>query len=330
MIRSLSVAALVVVSVTVLVSSSGAGAVAPEQTGWWWRVQDLPVPVPVPPPTTEEGQLMVADAPDGALAIAALRFTLAEGETAPILTLKAANDANGGGMKIVACPALTPWGPGDAQAWNARPAANCGAVQAVGTRAADGSTWTFALTGFSEGNAYDVVLQPTEPEPGTVRQAASVTFAKPGPEAVTATPASTGGDFVFEPPPVEEPVTGDLGSDLGGEVALPDPVEPPAPQVTDAPSLGASPGRLAGRPAAAPVGTVTPATEGLTGRPGLAALILFAAAAIAATRLRESPITQSSLFAHVTGGRQRPVAAPEPGGLAQFVRPRVGKPNPLT
>lgn len=327
MMRWLSVAALVVVGVTLLVGSS-AGAVAPEQTGWWWRVQDLPVAVPVKP-TTEEGQLMVADAPDGALAIAAIRFTLAEGETAPILTLKAANDANGGGMKIVACPALTPWGPGDAQAWNARPAANCGAMQAAGSRAEDG-TWTFALTGFSEGNAYDVVLQPADPEPGAVRQAASVTFAKPGPEAVTATPATTGGDFVFEPPPVEEPATGDLGSDLGGEVALPDPVEPTAPQVTDAPSLGASPGRLAGRPAAAPVGTVTPASDGLTGRPGLAALILFAAAAIAATRLRESPITQSSLFAHVTGGRQRPVAAPEPGGLAQFVRPRVGKPNPLT
>ena len=326
MTRWFAVVACVMAAVGVLVGSP-AGAVAPDEAGWWWRVQDLPVGVPVAP-TTEEGQLMVADAPDGETAITALRFTLAEGDTAPILTLKAANEVNGSGMKIVACPALTPWAPGDAQPWDARPSANCAATQAVGSRADDG-TWTFALTGFSDGNSYDVVLQPAEPEAGAVRTLGSVTFEKPGPEAVTATPSSSSGDFTFEPAPVEEPVSDDFGA-IDDEVALPAPVEVPVPQATEAPSIGANPGRLAGRPAAAPVGVVAPVNEGLTGRPGLAALILFAAAAIAATRLREAPITQSAVFAHITGGRRRPVAAPEPGGLAQFVRPRVGKPNPLT
>lgn len=326
MIRWFAVAACVVAAVAVL-AGAPAGAIAPEETGWWWRVQDLPIGVPVAP-TTEEGQLMVGDAPDGPTAIAALRFTVAEGDTAPVLTLKAANEANPAGMKIVACPALTPWGRGDAQPWNARPAADCGSTQAIGARADDG-TWTFNLAGFSEGNSYDVVLQPTEPEAGAVRQLSSVTFAKPGPEAVTTTPSTTGGDFGFEPAPFEQPVGDDFTSDLGGEVALPTPVEPAIPQAQP-PSIGATPGRLAGRPAATPVGTVAPDNGGITGRPGLAALILFVAAAIAATRLREAPITQSAVFAHITGGRQRPVAAPEPGGLAQFVRPRVGKPNPLT
>lgn len=326
MTRWLAVVGCVVAAVAVLVGVP-AGAIAPDDTGWWWRAQDLPVGVPVAP-TAEEGQLMVSDAPDGPTAIAALRFTVMEGDTAPVLTLKAANEANPSGLKIVACPSLTPWGPGDAQAWNSRPAADCGTLQAEGTRADDG-TWTFNLAGFSEGNSYDVVLQPAEPEAGGLRQLASVTFAKPGPEAVTTTPATTGGDFTFEPTPAEEPVGEDFSGDLGGEVALPTPIEPAVPQATQPPSIGATPGRLAGRPAASPVGVVTPDSGGLTGRPGLAALILFAAAAIAATRLREAPITQSSVFAHITGGRRRPTVAPEPGGLAQFVRPRVGKPNPL-
>ena len=325
MIRWAAVVACVVAALAV-VAGAPAGAIAPEQTGWWWRVQDLPIGVPVAP-TTEEGQLMVSDAPDGPTAIGALRFTLAEGETAPVLTLKAANEANPDGMKVVACPALTPWSPGDAQAWNSRPAANCAAQQAEGSRAEDG-TWTFALAGFSEGDSYDVVLQPAEPESG-VRTLASVTFEKPGPDAVTATPASTGGDFTFEPAP-EEPVSENFSPDFEDEVALPPPFETPAPQATDSPSLGATPGRLAGRPAAPPVGVAAPVSEGITGRPGLAALILFAGAAIAATRLRESPITQSAVFAHITRGRRRPAAEPQPGGLAQFVRPRVGKPNPLT
>lgn len=330
MIRWAAVAACVL-SAVALLAGGVAGAVAPDETGWWWRAQSLPLGVPVAP-TTEEGQLMVSDAPDGPSAIAAIRFTIAQGETAPILTLKEASQANASTLKLVACPALTPWSPGGAQAWNSRPAADCGTVQAAGQRSADG-TWTFALAGFSAGSSFDVVLQPAEPEAGGIRQPASVTFAKPGPEAVATTPPpTTGGGFVADPGTFEDPVAGgDFSGDLGGEVALPPALDDALPQAANPPTVGASPGRLAGRPAAAPVGVVaTPSGGGITGRPGLAALILFAGAAIAATRLRDTPITHSALFSHITGGRRRPEAAPEPGGLAQFVRPRVGKPNPLT
>lgn len=322
--------ALCVLSAVAVLVTAPAGAVPPDEAGWWWRVQSLPVPVPSP---TQPGELMVGQAPDGQTAIAAVRFTLAEGETAPVLRLKAANEANPGGLKLLACPALTPWSPGEAQPFNARPAADCTRSQAVGARADDG-TWTFTLTGFSEGNLYDVVIQPGEPEPGAVRQPASVTFAKPGPEAVTASAApATDPGFTEQPVPAEEPLGGeDFSGDFGGEVALPGPVGDLAvPRPTEAPSIGATPGRLAGRPAAAPVGTVAPAVEdALTGRPGLAALILFIGAAIAATRLRDAPFSHAALFGHIGGGRRHVELTPEPGGLAQFVRPRVGKPNPLS
>ena len=47
---------------------------------WWWFGNQGPVPAPTPP-TIPDGGLYVAGSPDGAKAVAAVRFTLAEDGT---------------------------------------------------------------------------------------------------------------------------------------------------------------------------------------------------------------------------------------------------------
>ena len=59
-----------------------------EQQGWWFRLRPAGLPSELPSrPDVAEGQLVVEGAPDEAVAVSAVRFALADGESSPVLTL---------------------------------------------------------------------------------------------------------------------------------------------------------------------------------------------------------------------------------------------------
>ena len=91
-----------------------AAATSLNGAAWWWRAQQDP-PV-LKAPNVPDGGLMVQGAPDdpttpepdGASAIAAVRFTLDQGQTNPVLTLKLVKDQSQAGPNpiILACRRL--------------------------------------------------------------------------------------------------------------------------------------------------------------------------------------------------------------------------------
>src|SRR5688572_4722955 len=109
--------ALTAVVVGVLAPTNVAGAAELVDAGWWWRLQaDGRAPIPAPP-NVPPGGLMVQGAPDGASAVAAVRFAVPPDDSNPVLTLALAQGGNqGAGSGVVlACPAASAWAGGDAQ-----------------------------------------------------------------------------------------------------------------------------------------------------------------------------------------------------------------------
>lgn len=132
------------------------------QAGWWFRANDALVPATIPVPTVPEGGLMVAGAPDGAVAIAALHFDLAEDEGAPVLTLTVAENGDQGGDRAIlaACVTGSAWQAESSGAWVNKPFAACDEGSVAGVRAADGKTWSFALAPLLSDGVLDVTLVP--------------------------------------------------------------------------------------------------------------------------------------------------------------------------
>ena len=133
------------------------------QAGWWWRVNDPLLPATVPaPPTVPEGGLMVAGAPDGATAIAAMHFELASDEGSPVLTLTVAEngDEGGDGAVMAACLTGSVWQPESGGAWINKPFPACDQGSVTGVRAEDGKTWTFALAPLLSDGILDITLVP--------------------------------------------------------------------------------------------------------------------------------------------------------------------------
>jgi hypothetical protein len=206
-----------------------------DAVGWWWRAQTgLLVDVP-PPPNAPEGGLVVSAGPDGATAVAALRFGLGPDDQPVTLNLEVADSI--GTPTVLACPATLRWRPVEAGRWDARPTVDCEQAQASGDPSEDGATWTFDVTGFATGSVLDVVLLPDVVE-GEVRPSAfEISYAPPDEGALTLAPppADPGPgpgpgeeDFrpeptAFAPPPPPPP---------GGFVA------PPPASPTEAPTPG--------------------------------------------------------------------------------------------
>src|SRR5205814_2111985 len=70
--RVLRVACAAAVLLSAWCLAGGRGSTADlHEVSWWWRGNTGPAPVP-PPPTVPQGGLLVAGAPDGATAIAAV------------------------------------------------------------------------------------------------------------------------------------------------------------------------------------------------------------------------------------------------------------------
>lgn len=133
------------------------------KTGWWWVANQPPAEtglVAYPqqsPPNIPAGHLPVAASggePDKVTAVE-LVLDAKPGSSVTsakvVLTESAAPGANvnAEAAKIIACPVTDGfWADGTAARWDARPAYDCDAAQAAGTRD-DKGRWTFDLTGLA-------------------------------------------------------------------------------------------------------------------------------------------------------------------------------------
>lgn len=316
---------------------SGADAATLAQTGWWWRVNDGAVPATIPsPPSVPKGGLYVAGAPDGATAIAALHFDLAEGETAGALTLKVAEngDQGGGTALLAACLTGSAWQPAEGGQWASKPFPACAEGSVNGVRAEDGTTWTFALAPLASDGIVDVTLvpgvDPSRPE-GANGSAFQLAFEPPTAASLATTSGDAGGgDFSvpdFGAPPGDTAAgTGSFDVPAFGDSGLSLP--PAAPAAGFTPALPeADQGFTATAPVAqkrnAPLATAPIST--VEDHKGLAALVLaLCGAALLWSAQLPTPAPRRLGTFGATADSAEPAGPSEPAGLGRFARPRTG------
>lgn len=312
---------------------TSAGAADLVDAGWWWSVQSGQLLTLPPPPGVDAGELVVQGAPDGAAAIAAVRYSLTENETAPVLSLRFTAEGAGGSAAtavVLACPATTPWRSGSAQPWLEKPVPDC-TRQAIGQLSEDAATMTFDLSSFAVDPVVDVVLVPGSVE-GAPEGLDGSTFT-----LVFAPPEDA--DLVTQAPGAPVPATDGAGAPAGAPAASP-PVGAVGggsaglgtrPAVT--PSF-APPARPSA-PALPPSEVAAPATSGGAGVPAFepasvdsgdakpVAVVLLVAGAIAAL-----VAGRRDALLRLLGGVP---AAGEPAvaGLGRHARAREGAPPTL-
>ena len=108
------------------------------------------------------GGLWVSSNAAGTQASSALRFALAPGESAPVLTLKL--NSSSGNPAVVACPTTSAWKAGDDQPLSAAPKPDCAKGQVVGSLSTDAKSMTFDLSNIdtTSGGA-DLAIIPSPP-----------------------------------------------------------------------------------------------------------------------------------------------------------------------
>jgi len=138
-----------------------AGAVSNVQSGYW---SSYPAAPQVP-----AGGLEVSSNATGPAAVAAIRFTLDSGETAPVLKLKVAQAQPQSQVAVQACQIAaksSSWRPpsgGGPGALADAPKADCSAGLIIGQLASDGSTLTFDFSTVGiTGSTVDIVIQPNQ------------------------------------------------------------------------------------------------------------------------------------------------------------------------
>jgi hypothetical protein len=278
---------------------------------------------------------MVGADPSGPNAVAALRFALADDDSAPVLTLTVApnGNLNGASDAVVACLSATPWkapaaSPGN---WTDKPAGRCD-TNAKGTLSADAKTVTFALTPLvsADGSTLDIVLLPAS------GASFELTFNPPTATSLTTTkvaPSSTSDSASsFDTSPgisTADSSASDTSTDAVSSLLTAPYASTQAPP-TDNPTLQ--------------VTTVRPTTPvnstGLTGTsstrstPAVAVLLLLmvAGAAWAVVRVpvpglrRLGPMSTSP---PPPASAREPAGPPAVGGLGRFARERRGAPPRL-
>jgi hypothetical protein len=318
----------------VALAPSGAGAADATASAWWNKLQaGEPVTVPAPP-GVEEGQLLVQGSLDGASAMAAVRFALTAEETAPVLQLRFAQDGAGDTAStavVLACPASTPWSPGDNQAWATKPVPDCN-KQAVGEVADDGASMIFDLSSFAVGDTVDLVIVPGTVEglpQGANGSSFSLVFEAPeDTDLVTqvagapiTAPATTGGSSA-----APAGATAPAASSGGGAVASGGAVSRPPTPSFQPPATPAAPALPPAEVAAPVAGSVAPfqpaSTTDSSGAKTLAVVLLLGAAGATLLASRRGPLLQ------LLGGVPA-TPAPAVAGLGRFAREREGAPPTL-
>lgn len=205
-----------------LLPAGVAFAEEPEKTGWWSRLSAGDAVLPAP--TTAEGDLRIAQAPDGPAAFAAVLYPSA-GSTAATLTLRLRGDRVVGTPDVLACvTADAQWPAGGNQPFDRAPEHDCDLGSAFAAVDAEAGTLTFFLDSTlqdSEGS-WSLALVPA-PEAAPF----SVDVAEPEVADFVAEPP-TGGTDTFEPDPFEPPPTDEGSSSGSSGEALVGTFEPPA------------------------------------------------------------------------------------------------------
>lgn len=366
---------LALAGAAMVVTAPVADAVSAPTAGWWSRLatadpaSQLPVGLPAPAPTTPDtipggatappGQLLVEGAPDGATAIAAIRWELEPGESGPSLVLPVAPGSSVNPQSIVlACKTATPWTKPESAAgsWDDKPLVD-GSRCVNGVLADDLSTIAFGIQPLVSGNTLDIVLTPGEDPavevPAGVPEAPAdvdgslfrLLFDPPGADAleVVAGDFTEGeGDRFVTPEPEPTPEFGTIESpstdftpssdvttppfDAGADVAAPalDP-EDLGPSVPDVAS--AVPAAASGGPVNRTIGFVLLAVAGLVG-----AWTYFTSPTaggqteIGLGRFRTTVSAAGAASSATVGVANAP---PVVGGLSRFARPRHEPPPPL-
>ena len=238
----------------VLASPGAAAAVTQVERAYFFTGQQsggiLPPPSNVPP----KG-LWVRSTAAGTQASSAIRFTLATGETSPMLKLSVHQMA--GTAQVVVCPTTSTWKQGDAQPISAAPRVDCGKGQSVGGVSADGKSVTFDLSNIDTSSGrVDLALIPAPPT--------SPAAAVPGTPSVspqfeiTFEPLSSGSVMTTPAVAPAAPAGSSAAQDSSGSTSTPS-----SGEVTPAPSAGSS------APAAAPSGDALAAPLAASTGPGI-------------------------------------------------------------
>jgi hypothetical protein len=327
----LVVAGLLFVGAATMAGSAwgdGGGATF-DTAAWWYKASQKGVTVP-PPPNVPDGGLLVQGQPDGASAVAAVRFRLAKDQTSPILTLSVADEKASPDSPpvLAACLAGSAWSGSGEQQWESAPKSDC-AASVQGIEADDKKSYTFALTPLLVDNLLDVVLVPGtvqgRPDGFPAGSSFSIAFDKPTDASLTTTSGFSSSSSSFTPPP--PPIT-DFGA---SDVPLSFDAGSLAP-ATSAPFTAALPASKQGRTATAPVrrlatqANVAATTKPLNDRRGIAALILLLGS-LAAMFVNREPVPAPRRLGPLAGralAGDEPTVAAEPGGLGRFAKPRVG------
>jgi hypothetical protein len=221
-----------------------ASAVSAIQTGYW---SSLPAAPQVP-----SGGFEVGSNPSGAHAVAAIRFTLADGEAVQTVTLKVAQAQPQNQVAIKACPVAArsaSWAPpsgGGPGTLSDAPAFDCSGGVVTGTLSADGTTMSFdlSLVHFEE-NTVDIELSPNLVDapvggvPGVPSQGDATFDASFQP--VTAEQIAVVSAPVTAPPPPSTDNSGAGGPAVAPAPAPAGPVNIPPATVTGGDSTGPAP-----------------------------------------------------------------------------------------
>ena len=304
------------------VGSTPVGSVEAPEAGWWWRTQTgVGQPIP-PPPTVPANGLMVSGTPEGATAVAAVRYLLEETETSPVLTLRISNEAGAATALVGACPAGSAWIPAHGGRWDTAPTAACELGSVNGVLSDDRKSMTFALSALVVSSVVDVVLVPGKVSGaprGADGSAFQISFEPPDESSLAVTPAdpdeeTSDAGFAFDPGFGAAPETFLSDTGFAPPVAFSPALEPQQQVVTPSAPINQ-------RVASAQLPRRAEEAGGnllgfLVAAAGLYALMR-------ATKGTPPPVRRLGPMAH----RPVPVLAAveaEPAGLGRFARPRVG------
>ncbi|HVM39760.1 MAG TPA: hypothetical protein VM618_03140 [Acidimicrobiia bacterium] len=305
-----------------------AGAADLSGWGWWWRAQAglLGTEVPPPPNVPEDG-LAVGAGPDGAVAVAAVRYELPDGESAQSLTLTVAEGGDIGGEQatVAACPPAVRWASAQAGRWDMRPEANCDTASVQGIRSDDGATWTFPVAPLVADGVVDVVLVPGAETPdGNPSPGFQLAFEAPAADSLAVTGSSTTQPITTATtPPSSGGGGGGTFPSSGGFSA---PTIPPVETFTPAEGGDTGAAGQAFETAAAPLDPESDEGRAL-------GVLLLAGTAVVGVLSGRQPARAPRLLGNVTSSSSSrpsaPTAEPSVGGLGRFSRPRTGSPPRL-
>ena len=346
----LAVGAVVVLLALGAIPSAPAGAASLGGKGWWWRenpgqasVTEPGSPLPqvtlpegrpeTPKPAdVPEGGLLVERLVDGASAIGAVRFTLLEGETNPILELTALTTS--GVPSLLACQTGSAWSDAEGGRWDSKPLVACDASTGGGSVAGvagEGGVWTFNLStllmssGEDDPGSIDIAIVPVRDTTAALQAPFRVVFDTVQGNSLKTTQGSSSFESSFDSSAaLDSAFGGDLETltefetPLDSGMSLVDPDLPPADQGLSA----TAPAVRAGSP---PVLPTPPAPDDSRATAAAIFVILLAGAAAYFLSQQQTPRIVGLIPVRAKAPLP-PAETVRVGGLGRFARPRATTP----